>query len=117
MIGIKSELIIFVIAVLSGIAVRLVYACISCFRQIVNHNFIIMGIEDFIFWFCTAIYLFVQMFHTSDGSIRWYFILGIVIGGALCSFFIRKAKKMYKKLYAKKRKKSPKGIEKSSERR
>lgn len=56
-------------------------------------------IEDLIFWIGTAIYLFVQIYHTSNGSIRWYFALGVVSGVLFATIFLRKMKKMLKKIY------------------
>lgn len=115
--GIETEFAIFVLAVLAGIIVRLAYECIAYFRRLVKHNYIAMGIEDFLFWLGTAFYLFVQMFHTSDGSIRWYFILGVVAGVSLCSFFLRFVEKRRKKMYARKRMNLTKGIDKCSKKR
>lgn len=112
MVGIKEEFMVFVLAVLSGAIVRLVYKCISCFREIVKHSLAVMGIEDFIFWMSTALYLFVQIYHTSDGSIRWHFVLGVVFGAAFASISIRKAEKVHKKMYARRKKNSDKTIEK-----
>ena len=73
MTGIQEEFMVFLAAVLSGGIIRLVYRCISCFRQIVRHNLTVIGIEDLIFWIGTAVYVFVQIYHTSDGSVRWHF--------------------------------------------
>jgi len=97
--SIKQEMIAFVIAVSSGVVVRLCYYCISCFRGIIKHKIIAIEIEDMLFWVGTAIYLFVQIYHTSNGSIRWYFVLGIVIGSIIATLFLRKWKKMTKKIY------------------
>ena len=47
--GIREEFIVFVLAVLSGAIVRLVYKCISSFREIVRHSLAAIGAEDFLF--------------------------------------------------------------------
>lgn len=91
--GIKEETMIFVLAVLSGLIVRLAYRCISCFRQIIKHNLVVIGIEDLIYWGCSAIYLFVQIYHTSDGVIRWYFVVGVLLGAVLMTAFLQKVEK------------------------
>lgn len=96
---------VFVAAVLSGAIVRLTYRCISCFRQVVNHRAIAVEVEDLIFWVSSAVYMFVQIYHTSDGSIRWYFILGVVLGAVLMTIFLQGIEKMYKKIYARKKEK------------
>ena len=97
--SIKQELIAFITAISSGIVVRISYYCLTCFRGIVKHRHFVIEIEDFIFWVGSAIYLFVQIYHTSNGSIRWYFVLGIVIGGLIATVFLRKWKKTSKKIY------------------
>ena len=102
--GLKEELMVFVMAVISGAIVRLAYRCIACFRNIIRHNLAAIGIEDLIFWIGSAIYIFVQIYHTSDGSIRWYFVLGVVLGAVLMTVFLRRLEKVYKKIYMRKKK-------------
>lgn len=97
--GLKEELMVFVMAVISGAIVRLAYRCIACFRNIIRHNLVAIGIEDLIFWIGSAIYIFVQIYHTSDGVIRWYFILGVVLGAIFASVFFGWMKKLHKKIY------------------
>ena len=95
--GIKEEMVVFLVAVLSGAIVCLVYQCIRCFRRIVAHRLAAIGAEDIIFWLGSAVYMFVQIYHTSDGSIRWYFLLGVVLGVILMSVFLNGAGKLIKK--------------------
>ena len=99
MTGIREEFMVFLAAVLSGGIIRLVYRCISCFRQIVRHNLTVIGIEDLIFWMGTAVYVFVQIYHTSDGSVRWHFILGVGVGALFMTGFLKQEEKLYKKIY------------------
>lgn len=90
---IEGELIIFLVSVITGIMLRLVYCSIGIFRQLVEHSLIFIGVEDLIFWIGAALYVFVQIYHTSDGSIRWYFILGLVFGTLFCEVVLRRLKK------------------------
>ena len=94
--GIEKEVIVFVIAVLSGASVRLAYKCLGCFREIVKHSLAMMGAEDMIFWIGAAIYLFIQIYQTNSGRIRWHFILGVVIGAVLMSLLVKKLKNFWK---------------------
>ena len=71
MMEVKEELIIFLLAVVSGGIVRLSYRFLHCVRQIVRHNLLAIEIEDFLFWIFSALFLFVQIYHTTSGSIRW----------------------------------------------
>lgn len=89
-------------AVLAGCIIRLIYRFISCIRQVIKHAKVVIEAEDLIYWVGIAIYLFVQIYYTSDGSIRWYFVLGVVLGVGLSSIFIKKMEKLYKKIYTRK---------------
>ena len=82
---IREEVVIFLAALLTGMIVRLVYIGLNVFRQIVRHNLRIMESEDLIFWIGSAFYIFVQNYHTNNGSMRWYCILGVVGGAILIS--------------------------------
>ena len=57
-----------------------------------------IGIEDILFWIFTAVYTFVQIYQTSSGVIRWYFVLGIVVGAFLISKILEKIERKMKKI-------------------
>ena len=105
--GIREEMMVFLVAVLSGAIVRLVYQCIRFFRRIVAHRLSAINIEDTIFWISSAIYMFVQIYHTSDGSIRWHFVLGVALGTSLMAVFLRGIEKLLKKIYSYQKKDFP----------
>ena len=96
--GISKELYIFLSAILSGAIVRLVYRCISCLRIVIHHTLWIGELEDLAYWVGTAIFLFVQIYYTSSGSVRWYFILGVGIGGIIMSVFLAITGKICRKI-------------------
>ena len=66
MMEVKEELIIFLLAVVSGGIVRLSYRFLHCVRQIVRHNLLAIEIEDFLFWIFSALFLFVKISHTPE---------------------------------------------------
>lgn len=96
--GITKELFIFLSAILSGAIVRLVYRCISCLRNVIHHKHWIIELEDLAYWVGTAIFLFVQIYYTSSGSVRWYFVLGIGLGASVMSVFLVAVRKWYRKI-------------------
>ncbi len=93
MTGIEKELLSFAVAVFSGAAVRLAYRCLSIFRELVKHGPALVGAEDLAFWIGAGFYLFMQIYQTNDGSIRWHFILGVVFGALLMSVFVKQVRK------------------------
>ena len=100
---IQVEIMIFFSAVLSGAVLRAVYRGIGCVREWIPHRAAVIELEDLLYWLAAALYLFVQIYHTSNGSIRWYFILGVVLGSVFFSCLSKIPGKLRKKLYAKRR--------------
>ncbi|MEF9839973.1 MAG: spore cortex biosynthesis protein YabQ [Lachnospiraceae bacterium] len=98
MLSLLGELAILKTAFFAGMIVVAVYDCIRVFRRIVKHKLYVVAIEDFIFWVSTGIYLFIQIYKTSGGSIRWYFILGVGIGMIVFQWIFYKAEKTYIKI-------------------
>lgn len=96
---IGAEVAGFLLAVIAGGVARLLYQSLVCFRELVRHSYLAMGIEDILYWMGAAVYFFVQIYHTSNGVIRWYFILGVVLGAIFASVFFGWMKKLYKKIY------------------
>ena len=54
MMEVKEELIIFLLAVVSGGIVRLSYRFLRCVRQIVRHKLLAIELVDCLFWIFTA---------------------------------------------------------------
>ena len=115
--GIGKELFIFLLAILAGAIVRLAYRCISCLREVVHHAHWVIELEDLIYWIGTAIFLFVQIYYTSSGSVRWYFILGVGIGGIIMSVFLAITGKICRKIVRRHRRFFTETLEKPGEKR
>lgn len=111
MIGIEGELSIFLQAILCGCTVLLVYFSIRIMRRLIRHNLILISLEDFLFWIGTGLYLFVQMYHTSDGSIRWFFVVGVLTGGIGTYGTVRSVGKLCGRIYANRYEKEKKSID------
>lgn len=91
--GIEKEVAVFLQAALAGNLVYLVYSAVRIFRRILKHNLFWISVEDFIFWIGTGLYLFTEIYQTSNGSIRWYFVLGALLGGIITHCIIEKIRK------------------------
>ena len=98
MLGIGKEAIIFLYAGLSGIVVLFSYQILRLFRRLIRHHIIVVNLEDVLYWLGVSVYLFRQMYMTTYGSIRWFFVLGVVCGIILANFAISMVKKMYEKM-------------------
>lgn len=93
--GIEKELSVFLQAVLAGNLVYMAYYAIRIIRRIVKHNLVWVSLEDALFWIVTGFYLFTRIYKTSNGTIRWYFVLGVAVGGILTHYIILKITKKY----------------------
>lgn len=101
MLGIEREISVFLQALLSGSIVFLIYCCIRIVRRLIKHNLFFVSMEDFFFWIGTGLYLFAEIYRTSDGSIRWFFVVGVAAGILIFYGMSRVAKKVYKKFLGK----------------
>ncbi len=90
MIGIANELSIFISACLSGNLICLTYYMLRVIRRLVKHSLLWVSIEDLVFWVGAAVYLFIEMYRTCSGSIRWYFVLGVLVGGVVTVGVVQK---------------------------
>lgn len=102
MLGIKEEISVFLQALLAGGIVFWIYDCLRIARRLVKHNLFLISVEDFLFWIGTGVYLFIEIYHTSDGSIRWFFVIGVMGGVFLSYLMTAAAKQLYKKFHEKK---------------
>lgn len=93
MLGIGKEMSIFVAACLAGNLVAMVYCAIRVFRRMVSHSLFWVSMEDLVFWVAAGLYLFMEMYRTCNGAIRWYFVIGVLLGGILTLKLFQKLKK------------------------
>lgn len=78
--GIGTEIRVFCYAILTGVLIVAVYLWIRVLRRLVAHRLWLINLEDACYWAGISVYTFVQIYHTSDGVLRWYIGLGIALG-------------------------------------
>lgn len=91
--GIEKEVSVFLQAILAGNLLYLVYCAICVFRRIIRHSLLCVSLEDMIFWLGAGLYIFSKIDQTSDGNIRWYFVLGVLCGAVVTHCIIQKIRK------------------------
>lgn len=72
----------FVTAMFSGMILSAFYDVIRIFRNVIKHRRIWISIEDFIFWNFVGIFLYIMIFYSNNGILRW-FIIGSAFLGAI----------------------------------
>ena len=70
--GIGTEIRVFCYAILTGVLIVAVYLWIRVLRRLVAHRLWLINLEDACYWAGISVYTFVQIYHTSDGVLRWY---------------------------------------------
>ena len=95
--GIGKETAILLYACLSGITVFLSDQMLYLFRLLLRHPAFVTGIEDLLYWVAVSVYIFHQMYRTIYGSVRWFFVLGVVLGCLIAWSGKKLSKKVWKK--------------------
>lgn len=75
-----NEVDIFFRAIILGVVFALIYDFIRIIRRIVFKSFIIMGLEDILYWLIMAVMTCVFLYKVNGGVIRSYIITGIATG-------------------------------------
>lgn len=86
--GIYREANFFLISILSGCFMILVYDVLRVFRRLVKHGMIWIAFEDMLYWIGCALLVFAMLYQKNNGLIRWFAIGGIAIGMLLYNHFI-----------------------------
>ena len=73
---------------LSGICITVAYDCLRIFRRVKRHGTFWIALEDLLFWFVAAIFLFYVLYETNNGVIRWFSIAGAAVGMLIYKYVI-----------------------------
>lgn len=64
----------------TGMVVCIVYKCLSLFQLLHKKQKWLINLEDTAYWLWFSVYNFVRIFQATSGVIRWYIIVGVVLG-------------------------------------
>lgn len=67
-------------ALYMGIFITFVYDLLRIFRRVVPHRGFFVSAEDLLFWVYCGGEVFLLMYHESDGTLRWFAVLGALAG-------------------------------------
>lgn len=91
---IHHELFLFVQTIAVGAVLLLCYDLLRAFRNVILHSQRMTGMEDLVYWLCCTVFVFVQIYRTNEGILRFFMILGLWLGAWLCyvtvsTFFVK----------------------------
>lgn len=67
-------------ALIMGIFVTFVYDILRIMRRVFPHSGFMTSLEDLGFWIYCAAEVFLLMYQMSDGTLRWFAVLGALVG-------------------------------------
>lgn len=76
----ENENVFLLYALIMGIFITFVYDILRIFRRIVPHGGLLVSLEDIGFWIYCAAKVFLLMYHESNGTLRWFAVLGALAG-------------------------------------
>lgn len=78
--AITVELRFFLISILWGVIILLVYDGLRILRRLIPHNSFFLALEDLIFWVLTSLFIFAMIYTMNNGTIRGFSVMGMAIG-------------------------------------
>lgn len=67
-------------ALLTGVFITFVYDGFIILRRVIPHKSFVESLEDLIFWIFCAIYVFSWLYRESNGTLRWFAVVGAMAG-------------------------------------
>ncbi len=80
---IRQETVVFLLSVLHGAGLTFLYDLIRSLRRAFRHSLPVVSAEDFLFWMTAGFLTFCLAFSETDGIIRGYVAVGIMLGAVL----------------------------------
>ena len=71
---------LFIVFTIVGIMIGILFDIFRILRKSFKTNDIVTYIEDFLFWILTGIIILFSMYKFSNGELRFFMIVGIIIG-------------------------------------
>lgn len=79
-VSVTNQAYIFLSSVVGGLLVGFVFDIFRILRRVVKTANFITYIEDILFWILVSIIIFSLVFITNNGELRWYELLGVMLG-------------------------------------
>lgn len=67
-------------SLIMGVFIPFVYDILRIIRRVVPHGSFLVSVEDMGFWFYCGMEVFLLMYHESNGTLRWFAVIGAMLG-------------------------------------
>lgn len=97
--NIRMEAGLLLLSMITGAGLMALYDALRIFRLVIRHNWLLIGIEDFLYWLAAGIATFYLLYRENDGSLRCYvivtvFLTMLIYDRILSRFLIKLLKKL-----------------------
>lgn len=63
-----------------GVAITFLYDILRILRRVIRHGNLLLSFEDLLFWTGCAVSIFYLLYRENNGTLRWFAILGAMVG-------------------------------------
>ena len=77
---IMNESVFWLYCFLTGIGITIVYDLLRIVRRVIVHPYIVVALEDILFWMFASVVLFLLLYHMNNGTVRWFAVFGLFAG-------------------------------------
>ena len=85
-----QEVTFFLHSILMGVIITFAYDWFLILRKLIKHGIFWISIEDFLFWIACGLGVFYMLYRENNGVLRWFIVLGAMVGMACYKCFISK---------------------------
>ena len=86
---IDNQALLFLIFSINGIIIGLIFDFFRILRKSFKTSNLITYIQDILFWILTGISIIFVMYYFSDGSIRLFMLIGLILGFLLYISYLK----------------------------
>ncbi len=84
---IMNESILWLYCFFAGFAITMVYDLLRIVRRVIVHSYVVVAMEDILFWIFVSVSLFLLLYHMNNGTVRWFAVFGLFVGMLLYKKF------------------------------
>jgi len=89
--SVSEQVIVFLWATASGMAIAFVYDLFRIFRKAVKTSNVAVFVQDMLFWLIACTIMFISIYHSNDGELRGFLFLGTFLGAVLYAMLFSRA--------------------------
>lgn len=82
-VSVSNQLYVFAVMLLCGAGAGVLFDIFRALRKTFGASMLTTSVGDIVFWLCISIGLFGAVFTVNYGELRWFEIIGVILGGII----------------------------------